>query len=65
MRRYAMPDEVIVSVILNDKMVVVQIAGSGNSAEQDFQTATEYAQLMLDALEQNGLLGGQAPTWKR
>ncbi len=56
-----MPDEVIVSVILNDKMVVVQIAGSGNSAEQDFQTATEYAQLMLDALEQNGLLGGQAP----
>ena len=49
------------SVILNDKMVVVQIAGSGNSAEQDFQTATEYAQLMLDALEQNGLLGGQAP----
>ncbi len=60
-RRYAMPDEVIVSVILNDKMVVVQIAGSGNSAEQDFQTATEHAQLMLDALEQNGLLGGQAP----
>lgn len=56
-----MPDEVIVSVILNDKMVVVQIAGSGNSAEQDFQTATEYAQQMLDALEQNGLLGGQAP----
>lgn len=56
-----MPDEVIVSVILNDKMVVVQIAGSGNSAEQDFQTATEHAQLMLDALEQNGLLGGQAP----
>lgn len=60
-RRYAMEDQVFVSVILNDYMVVVQIYETGNSAEQDFQTATEYAQLMLDSFEKNGLLGGKAP----
>jgi hypothetical protein len=60
-RRYAMADEAIVSVVLNDYVVVVEIIESGIIQEQDFQTATEYAQLMLDAMEQNGLLGGQAP----
>lgn len=39
----------------------VQIAGSASLPNRISRPATEYAQLMLDALEQNGLLGGRSP----